>query len=104
MGGSGLLPGKQSPNPISLAPIPAVISPHRRAPEPWGCNATPRFPEGNFRISRRLAAHAQQAAVPVIGFLNSTSLEGMATRLVGFRQGLRENGLVEGENIAFEYR
>ena len=51
-----------------------------------------------------LTAHAQQAAVPVIGFLNSTSLEGMATRLVGFRQGLRENGLVEGENIAFEYR
>jgi putative ABC transport system substrate-binding protein len=51
-----------------------------------------------------LTTHAQQAAVPVIGFLNSTSLEGMATRLVGFRQGLRENGLVEGENIAFEYR
>ena len=47
---------------------------------------------------------AQQAAVPVIGFLISTSLEAMAGRLVGFRQGLRENGFVEGQNIAFEYR
>ena len=51
-----------------------------------------------------LAARARQAAVPVIGFLNSTSLEGIAARLVGFRQGLRENGFVEGENIAIEYR
>ena len=51
-----------------------------------------------------LAARARQAAVPVIGFLNSTSLEGIAARLVGFRQGLRENGFVEGENTAIEYR
>ena len=34
---------------------------------------------------------AQQAAMQVIGFLNSTSLEGMAGRLVEFRQGLKEN-------------
>ena len=51
-----------------------------------------------------LAASAQQPAMPVIGFLNSTSLEGMAERLVEFRQGLKENGFVEGENIAIEYR
>ena len=51
-----------------------------------------------------LAASAQQPAMPVIGFLNSTSLEGMAGRLVEFRQGLKENGFVEGENIAIEYR
>ena len=51
-----------------------------------------------------LAARARQAAVPVIGFLNSTSLEGIAARLVGFRQGLRENGFVDGENTAIEYR
>ena len=49
-------------------------------------------------------ARAQQAALPVIGFLNSTSLEAIAGRLVAFRQGLRENGFVEGENIAIEYR
>ena len=51
-----------------------------------------------------LVARAQQAAMPVIGFLNSTSPEGMAGRLVEFRQGLKENGFVEGENIAIEYR
>ena len=51
-----------------------------------------------------LTVRAQQAAMPVIGFLNSTSLEGMAERLVEFRQGLKENGFVEGENIAIEYR
>ena len=42
--------------------------------------------------------------MPVIGFLNSTSLEGMAGRLGEFRQGLKENGFVEGENIAIDYR
>jgi hypothetical protein len=51
-----------------------------------------------------LTVRAQQAAMPVIGFLNGTSLEGMAERLVEFRQGLKENGFVEGENVAIEYR
>jgi putative tryptophan/tyrosine transport system substrate-binding protein len=49
-------------------------------------------------------ARTQQAASPVIGFLNSTLLEAIARRLVAFRQGLRENGFAEGENIAIEYR
>ena len=51
-----------------------------------------------------LAAHAQQAAIPVIGFLNPTSLDGMDRLLRGFRQGLKETGFVEGENVAIEYR
>jgi putative tryptophan/tyrosine transport system substrate-binding protein len=50
-----------------------------------------------------LSARAQQA-MRVIGFLNSTSLEGTIGRLIGFRQGLKENGFAEGENIAIEYR
>jgi len=51
-----------------------------------------------------LAARAQQPAMPVIGFLHPTSLESFAESLRGFRQGLKEAGFVEGENVAFEFR
>src|SRR5262245_24317677 len=51
-----------------------------------------------------LAARAQQAAMPVIGFLSSTSPDGSTERLRGFRQGLKDTGYVERENVAIEYR
>ncbi len=51
-----------------------------------------------------LAARAQQPAIPVIGFVSSVSPDGFTERLRGFRQGLREGGYIEGENVATEYR
>jgi len=51
-----------------------------------------------------VAARAQQAAVPVIGFLHPQSAEAFADNLRGLRQGLKETGYVEGENVAFELR
>ena len=41
------------------------------------------------------AVRAQQPAIPVVGFLDPRSLEGVANRLRGFRQGLKETGFVE---------
>ena len=49
-----------------------------------------------------IAASAQQPAMPVIGFLHSASPDGNAERLRAFRQGLKESGFVEGENVAIE--
>ena len=51
-----------------------------------------------------LAARAQQAAMPVVGFLDSRSPDGMTERLRGFRHGLKDTGYVDGENVAIEYR
>jgi putative ABC transport system substrate-binding protein len=51
-----------------------------------------------------LKAHAQQPAMPVIGFLDTRSPDAMADRLRGFRRGLKDTGYVEGENVSIEYR
>ena len=51
-----------------------------------------------------LTVGAQQAAIPVIGYLSSGSPKGFATRLAAFRQGLQETGYHEGESVAIEYR
>src|SRR5262245_38905907 len=51
-----------------------------------------------------LAARAQQPVMPVIGFLDTRSSDGMTSRLASFRQGLKEVGIVEGENVMVIYR
>ena len=51
-----------------------------------------------------IAASAQQPTLPVIGFLHSASLGERARYVAAFRQGLKETGFVEGQNVAIEYR
>jgi putative ABC transport system substrate-binding protein len=51
-----------------------------------------------------LAARAQQPAMPVVGLLDQRSPDALGDRLRGFRQGLRESGFVEGQNVAIDYR
>ena len=51
-----------------------------------------------------LAARAQQAAMPVIGFMSTRSPEDSAYLLAAFRRGLAEGGFVEGQNVAWMKR
>jgi putative tryptophan/tyrosine transport system substrate-binding protein len=57
---------------------------------------------GGTAVTWPLAASAQQAAMPVIGMLQSGTPSGYD--LSGFRQGLKDASYVEGQNLAIEYR
>jgi putative tryptophan/tyrosine transport system substrate-binding protein len=59
---------------------------------------------GGTVVAWPLAARAQQAGIPVIGFLNPTAPEALAEPMRGLRQGLKDAGFVEGENLTIEYR
>ena len=49
-------------------------------------------------------ARAQQATLPIVGFLNSASAEGYAAMAAAFKEGLKEAGYADGQNVTIEYR
>jgi putative tryptophan/tyrosine transport system substrate-binding protein len=59
---------------------------------------------GSVAAAWPLVVQAQQPAMPVIGFLRVTSLADSTNLVSAFRQGLKEAGFVEGQNITIEYR
>jgi hypothetical protein len=61
---------------------------------------------GDFWILKvtQLAARAQQAAMPIVGYLSSRSPDDTTLLLAGFRQGLADGGFLEHQNVTIEYR
>src|SRR5262245_44789499 len=63
------------------------------------------FIEGRVgAVALSLVVWGQQAAIPVVGFLRSTSPASSTPMIAGFRQGLTAAGFNEGQNVAIEYR
>ena len=59
---------------------------------------------GSAAVAQPLAVRAQQAVVPLIGFLDERSPEVMGVRLHAFHEGLKETGFVDGDNVSILYR
>ena len=59
---------------------------------------------GGAAVAAPLSLRAQQPSMPVVGFLRSTTLKPFENLVTAFRQGLKEAGFVEDQNVQIEYR
>src|SRR5215471_17746762 len=59
---------------------------------------------GGVAAAWPLAARAQQPAMPVIGFMSTRSHEGSSHLTEAFRRGLNEEGFIDGQNVAIQFR
>jgi hypothetical protein len=59
---------------------------------------------GSSVVAWPFAARAQQSGLPVIGYLDSRASGDAPQLLAAFRQGIKEAGFIEGQNVAIEYR
>src|SRR5262245_44128937 len=59
---------------------------------------------GGAAAAWQLAARAQQAAPPVVGFINGGSADASAPLVAAFRKGLNDTGFVDGQNVRVEYQ
>src|SRR5262245_8588815 len=55
-------------------------------------------------LAAPLAGETQQPATPTIGFVRSSSIEAVPHMVAAFRQGLKDTGYVEGQNVVIEFR
>jgi ABC-type uncharacterized transport system substrate-binding protein len=82
----------------------AVVREERRSAEAIAVTNAEPAGDPPQRLATPMVVRAQQPAIPVIGFLNATTAGDSLYRISAFRDGLKEAGLIDGHNVAIDFR